>query len=201
MWGLFPLAFDFLRKGCCFLLDRHLISYCSPTLASLKAASLFRLSYSCQEELDTCIASHGAHLAQKGVSITILRQSAQSALIYVYREKTLLEDLQKPGVSRFLQKLGYDASCAQGAVARLRRRLALSEDFPHEIGLFLGYPLWDVCGFIHYKGKNCKCCGHWKVYYRKEDAEKMFRRFNQCRHVYQRLWESGKSVLQLTVSA
>ena len=183
------------------MLDKHLISYCSPTLASLKTASLFRLPYSSEDDLQRCVSAHGEHLAQKGVSITILRQSAQSALIYVYREKKLLEDMRKPGVPRFLQKLGYDTTCPEAALAQLRRRLALSEDFPHEIGLFLGYPLWDVCGFIHYKGKNCKCCGHWKVYYREEDAEKMFRRFNQCKHVYQRLWEAGKSVLQLTVSA
>ena len=36
--------------------------------------------------------------------------------------------------------------------------------FPHEIGIFLGYPLADVAGFIRNKGRNCKCIGTWKVY-------------------------------------
>ncbi len=41
---------------------------------------------------------------------------------------------------------------------------ALPRQFPHEIGLFLGYPPEDVCGYIRNKGKCQKCTGHWQVY-------------------------------------
>ena len=182
------------------MLERHLIEYCSPTLASLKAASLFRLPYCSQEDLRLCLLRYGHHLAQKGVSITILRQDAQSALLYVYRREKLQKDLEKPGVAQFLSRLGYDVSDADTALAHLQTRLGKAQDFPHEIGLFLGYPLWDVCGFIHHKGKNSKSSGLWKVYCRKDDTEKLFRRFHQCRCVYRRLWQSGKSLLSLTVA-
>ena len=41
---------------------------------------------------------------------------------------------------------------------------ANGSDFPHEVGLFLGYPVWDVKGFIEHKGQQYKLCGYWKVY-------------------------------------
>ncbi len=46
----------------------------------------------------------------------------------------------------------------------LSQRLCCEEDFPHEIGVFLGYPLADVIGFIQNRGKNFTACGYWKVY-------------------------------------
>ena len=41
---------------------------------------------------------------------------------------------------------------------------AEAADFPHEIGVFLGYPLEDVVGFIRHRGKCFTCCGCWKSY-------------------------------------
>ena len=64
----------------------------------------------------------------------------------------------------FIKKYGYESTDPAYALERLRSRLAQREDFPHEIGLFLGYPLGDVIGFIKNAGQNCKCVGCWKVY-------------------------------------
>lgn len=48
------------------------------------------------------------------------------------------------------------------------------DGFPHEVGLFLGYPLDDVTGFIEQKGKNYKCCGIWKVYGNEKQTQMLF---------------------------
>ena len=47
--------------------------------------------------------------------------------------------------------------------------------FPHEIGIFLGYPLYDVDCFIHHK--RCKYVGYWKVYSNLKNAKKQFNRY------------------------
>ena len=83
----------------------------------------------------------------------------------------------------------------------MKDRLHMCEKFPHEIGLFLDYPLVDVIGFIRNTGKNCKCSGCWKAYGNAKEAEKTFCRYKKCREIYPRLWENGRSVLQLTVAA
>ena len=69
------------------------------------------------------------------------------------------------------------------------------------LGLFLGYPLGDVIGFVENKGKNSRCSGCWKVYCNECEAKKLFARFEKCRCLYHELFNRGKTICQLTVSA
>ena len=68
----------------------------------------------------------------------------------------------------------------EAMLAHLRRRL-LESGFPHEIGLFLGYPPADVAGFLKNDGKDCKLCGFWKVYDDVDGAVRQFVAFRRCR--------------------
>ena len=102
---------------------------------------------------------------------------------------------------QLLKKCGYESTDADYALRHLRGRLENNEDFPHEIGLFLGYPLGDVIGFVENEGRNSLCCGCWKVYCNECEALQTFRKFKKCTEVYTHLWNQGKSVLQLTVAA
>ena len=69
------------------------------------------------------------------------------------------------------------------------------------MGLFLGYPLDDVTGFIEQKGKNYKCCGIWKVYGDEQKTQVIFQKLKKCSEIYQKLFADGRSILQLTVAA
>ena len=117
------------------MLEKSVIEHCSPTLASIKTGNLFTYKYESEEEL---------WKREKGVSLTVLRRSEKKALIYVCRFSSLERDLKKPGVANFIKKYGYESTDPAYALERLRSRLAQREDFPHEIGLFLGYPLGDL---------------------------------------------------------
>ena len=64
---------------------------------------------------------------------------------------------------------------------RLSKRIAEESEFPHEIGIFLGYPTEDVEGFIANKGDNFKLCGCWKVYGDEEKAKRLFINYDRCR--------------------
>ena len=68
-----------------------------------------------------------------------------------------------------------------GALRTLRARLKDAKSFPHEIGVFLGYPLADVLGFIENCGKNCLACGCWKVYSDLCFALQTFQRYDKCK--------------------
>ena len=78
-------------------------------------------------------------------------------------------------------------------------RLGESSEFPHEIGLFLGYPCEDVKGFIENKASSAKCVGCWKVYGDADKAQKQFELFKKCAKVYQQQFELGKPLTRLTV--
>ena len=137
----------------------------------------------------------------KGVELLILKREENAMLIYVCRRTQLAKDLERPGAKELLERYGYTDTSVDGAIERLRMRLASGDGFPHEIGLFLGYPVEDVLGFIENAGQNCKCCGCWKVYCNECEAVRTFARYKKCRDIYKRLWQDGRSVLQLTVAA
>ena len=181
------------------VLEKYIIDLCSPTLASLKTASLINCYFINEKQLEKDMAELNLLLNGKGIKIQTLRKSKKSVLIYVYRIDMLAEDLMKPGVKEVLTYYGYDSTEPEKAIEKLKMRLSETTEFPHEIGLFLGYPVGDVVGFIKNKGKNFKCCGCWKVYCDQCEAERRFELFNKCTRIYMEQWKAGKSVLKLTV--
>ena len=182
-------------------IEQSLIQHCSPTLASLKIASLFTLAFSSREELNACLRDWNISLHDKGVAMLALHEKNGRALIYVFRMTRLRETLRSPKTESFLRSSGYRGTNIGAALSTLRAHLTDLGDFPHEIGIFLGYPLGDVVGFIRNKGQNCKCAGCWKVYCNECEAAKIFARYKKCETIYMRLWKQGRSVRQLTVAA
>ena len=183
------------------MIEKCLIEHCAPTLASLKAANLFNACCEEGENIDLQLVIWNQMMNPKGVKLMALRKWKNHALIYVYREKKLADNLKRPGVARFLKKYGYQNGEPDQCLTLLRKRFEAAQGFPHEIGIFLDYPLGDVIGFIQNGGQNYKCSGCWKVYCNECEALKMFQKYHKCREVYRNLWEKGRSVLQLTVAA
>ena len=133
---------------------------------------------------------------------TCCPESTESeALMYVCRKQRLQERLDDPKVQNFLGKYGYVQKDADYALQRLKERLAKAEGFPHEIGVFLDYPLEDVVGFIENAGQNYKCSGCWKVYCNECETRKLFAKYKKCREVYRRLWKQGRDIRTLTVAS
>lgn len=129
-----------------------------------------------------------------------LRTTKNKMLLYIYRPQKLKDDLSVSGAARLLQKYGYSVECTGKCVVQLGKRLCEQKDFPHEIGLFLGYPLEDVQGFIEHHAEGYKCVGCWKVYGDEEHARREFRRYQKCTDAYCYLWRQGESLEDLTVS-
>lgn len=185
--------------------EQLLILHCSPTLARIKTGNLFTIRTKNEAELMQHLKHWHKKLKPKGIDITVLKLHNHLALIYVYRKQSLLQDLAQTEARAVLQEYGYSAQSLQTenlqeVLARLRHRLAEYDEFPHEIGLFLSYPIEDVCGFICHKGKNCNLCGYWKVYGDTDQAMRRFAQFDKCHSIYQKLWREGRDIMQLTVA-
>lgn len=173
-----------------------MVRQCAPTLAGLKTASLFPCPNEAGLQQDVC--RWNAVLNPKGVQVTVLCCKEDRALVYVYRPERLEADMRRTEARGLLQGCGYCGSLSC-CMRQLAQKLQQKEGFPHEIGLFLGYPPADVKGFMEQKGKNCKCSGYWKVYDDAQEAQRQFARFEKCTHVYLRLFDAGFSMEKLTV--
>ena len=181
------------------MIEKYLISQCSPTLASLKTGSLFTVYSYDINSLKDDIEYWNNKLQNKLLNLTMLKYKNGKALVYLYRKNKLKKDFEKSGVESFMKSKGYKNIDIDDAISVLEQKLYLDNEFPHEIGLFLGYPLGDVIGFIKNSGQNSKCDGCWKVYCNEYEAIKTFKKFRKCKDIYKRLWNEGKSILQLTV--
>mgnify|MGYP005804497435 CR=1 FL=1 len=177
--------------------EQLLVTHCAPTLAGLKMASLFNYEHGGREQLLEVLRFWKEQMGEYGLQLDILRETPKKALIYVYWEQELEALLQKGQVRRILRDCGYEPLQPRLVLGQLKERMAGSGCFPHEIGLFLGYPLADVIGFIENQGKNCCMCGYWKVYCDEYQARKTFEQYTSCRLLYQRMFQEGVPVVQL----
>lgn len=91
---------------------------------------------------------------------------------------------------------GHVCQCrARAALAREEAQATMGEaEFPHEIGLVLGYPPADVSGFIRHKGADFLACGGWKAYSAPEAALRTFQRNRLCAEEYRKLHAQGVSL-------
>jgi hypothetical protein len=183
------------------MLESKVIEHCAPTLAGLKSANLFRYFFESKEIASKELKNLNYKLNEKGVFVEVMRWDENSVLVYTYRRSHLQKELKQEGVDQILSKYGYENCELDSCLQCLKSRLLEGDCFPHEIGLFLGYPLMDVVGFIQNEGRHCKCCGFWKVYCNECETCKLFAKLQRCITIYQRVFEEGRSIVQMTIQA
>ena len=176
-----------------------IIKHCSPTLAGLKTANLFTCEYLQKQDIERYVQNFNQRFSRKGVKMLPLDFGKTRALIYVFRPTSLEKDLSNTQAKWILASMGYKHFNSKTCLKRLKIRVKKCPEFPHEIGLFLGYPPEDVLGFILHKGNCCKCCGCWKVYGNEEKAVREFAKYKKCSDIYYSKWLQGTSMNKLIV--
>lgn len=182
--------------------EMQMLYHGAPTLFGIKQANLFSLPLSCLQTVKDEVAAYQTQLEKKGVSLQYLYCCKKRVFFLVYRKESLLEYFSNPAVKAFLVKTGYpflvdQESALVNTLAFLRRRIQKCNEFPHEIGFFLGYPPEDVFAFIEEKGQNYKLCGYWKVYGDEKTAVANFRQYTYCRKKLLHQASKGIPILSL----
>ena len=177
--------------------EETVVRQCAPTLAGIKTGSLFPCPYDSREELLQDVRSLNKRLVPKGLCLLPMRYQGNRALLYLYRPRCLRRDLTNDLATEVLSGAGYQGKSCEQCVARLMHRLREGQEFPHEVGLFLGYPAEDVEGFRRHGGQGYKYSGLWKVYSDVERAQRCFRQYGCCRRALCRRLEAGCRLVQL----
>ena len=181
--------------------EEMIIRHCSPTLAGIKTGNMFSCEYTNEDELKNEIRIMNRKLKAKGLRVLPLRISPKNALIYVYRPTSLKNDLNDNTAKALLNSRGYAIARPEACVVKLIKRIEQSKDFPHEIGLFLGYPPEDVLGFIEQGARKCKFTGVWKVYTNEENAKLLFKKYKKCTEDFVlKMLQKGSTVEELAVA-
>ena len=127
--------------------EKDLAFFCAPALAGIKPSNLLSCSFADYPELSRIADEYNQALAGAKIRFTILCSCKSRQLLLVYRRDRLERQLSEPAVSALLSKLGYPVTAGVPAMLDYLGLRFRQEEFPHEIGLFLGYPVEDVLGF------------------------------------------------------
>lgn len=176
----------------------QIVRYCSPTLAGIKTGNMFSCEFESEASMRNSIREWNIRFTKKGVRVLPLKYSKKRGLIYIYRPSQLFEDLKDETACELLAERGYCLNSCEKCIISLMDKLKMSSEFPHEIGLFLGYPPEDVKGFIN--NLPCKYSDLWKVYGDVEVAKKTFAKYKSCTDVYTKNYASESDIDKLTVA-
>lgn len=175
--------------------EQELAWHCAAAMAGIKPADL--LCWKAEEDWAALVGYYAVALSRRGIRLRVLRSSGGRLMILVFRPERLKCCLRDPEVAQMLAQAGYPV---QEDAPSLLRHLATQltcADFPHEIGLFLGYPPEDVEGFRRWGGRGCKYSGAWKVYGDVEQARRKFDRYHRCRTALSARLRQGKTLEQV----
>lgn len=156
--------------------------YCTPTLAGIKTANLISLKEPKYLFIENELKKFNLHFNKRNIYAKTICRCNSNMLILIYNSNLLRENINNSKAKAFLKELGYpiDLSLNEN-LEHLSGRLRENSDFPHEIGIFLGYPYDDVIGFKENNGKNYLFSGYWKVYTDEENTKALFDKFTRCR--------------------
>ena len=154
-------------------------------LAGDKPANLLSIpdrTYPCGENPYRLWKRFGTHVLDAApLQVHELTDRGDSALVLLFMPEALEQILMTSAARAILRRAGYpEQICLSTAMIRLTERLTAGS-FPHEIGIFLGYPLKDVAGFMGLARIPFTCQGPWKIYGDPRGSLHLAETFRSCR--------------------
>jgi len=120
-------------------------------------------------------------LSDKNIKLREIKKQNGKVQVLFYHYSALSKTLCNKATLKFLQGLGYpEQYSVEDYVDFLIARLN-TKDFPHEIGLFLGYPFKDVLGYIGHPSLKLVKINGWKIYGNDKLSNKKYESFLQAR--------------------
>jgi len=178
-------------------LTAHLMLECSEVLAGVKPANLISLvnrTRPCGRNLYRLWQQHHAVMETRlaGLTFMVLQTRQRALLLLCFDHAHLERHLAHSGVRTLLHKAGYAADAPLATLLEeLQRRTVESGSFPHEIGLFIGYPAKDVAAFMGMVRLPFACQALWKIYGDPQRSLGLAEQYRSCRQRMSSILASG----------
>ena len=192
------------QSNVCLILVEALVRLAGGVIAGKKPAAIFNIPLRAYHRgswhhlhrglLDEVLRTYAQALVGYGMRLVVLYRSNRRVYLLAWRPMQLTEALSDPARLEILREEGYCGTTTDDLVNELRRRLVRyylgganeADAFPHEIGVFLGYPSEDVRGFM--EGRMATCRGPWCAYGDERTARRRFEQLlaseRKCRMRY-----------------
>lgn len=184
-----------VRQKECKRINEQIAVQCAPLLAGLKPSNLLIIPTERKEELKAALK--GTRFASY-----CLTEYDGKQVYLLYRVNELMVYLTERSVQELLVELGYEGGELFSLLQKVSQKYTAHKqeraEFPHELGLLLGYPAVDVRGFMEHEGKDFLYSGYWKVYGNVRETVSLFREFKKAKEFVVWLVENGYSIADIT---
>lgn len=174
--------------------DLQMTLQCAPLLAGLKISNMLSIDADLYDQVV-------AILNETDIGYYILRQTKEKIILLLYQEEQMQMYFSRPDIREFLISFGYTNFEIKELLTAFGKRYCANmergDDFPHEMGIFLGYPLEDVEGFIKNRGKNFLYTGYWKVYEDMQKKVQIFQKFEHAKEFMVMLLSCGTGIKEI----
>jgi hypothetical protein len=175
-------------------IEMQLALQCAPLITGLKISNLLNISREHFIPMQEIVKD-------SDISWYVFLESKEKLTVLLYQRESMENYLRQPEVRGLLEKAGYQSLLHEYILEtfseRYRRYMKTKKDFPHEMGLLLGYPAEDVEGFIKNQGSHSLYAGYWKVYANKERKIKLFESFENAKESLIQLLSCGISMASI----
>ena len=159
-----------------------LIDLIGATIAGIKPAELLniptangRIRQWCWEECKLCL------LRYSRLRIREINKPNGRKQVFIYHYLSLSDVLSDEANLGFLKEAGYPQQHSVETYVDLLVKRLNGKNFPHEIGIFLGYPLKDVLGFIGDPSLKLKRRRGWNFFGNPDISNKRYESFLEAR--------------------
>lgn len=166
-----------------------LVEKLGPVFFGSKPAELLSFSNSKDEtvfKIDKIEEHFGNH--QMKVKYKVFKYK-NSVKVLFYNPRSLDQCLRDFRNKKFLQRLGYPQNYSLKQYIELLVSKIEGGDIPPEIGIFLGYPLKDIMGFMGHPSLKLTKVNGWRVYGDPRLSDKKYREFSTDRKQIKKLLE------------
>lgn len=175
------------------IFDVQLALQCAPLILGLRISLFLTVTDQQLKRIENILRDRKISLYK------ICEHYGKMAVLLFYEEK-LEEYFAEETVWNLLSRLGYSGGSFYDFMdffaERYKKFLKNEIPFPHEMGIFLGYPTEDVMGYLENAGDNYLCAGDWKVYKNVQEKRRLFSQFDRARDVLVSLILQGNSLVE-----
>lgn len=175
-------------------LSTQLAIQCAPLLTGNKISNLFIIDASEKGKVIRLFSN-------TPIAVFVLYENDKKVTFLLYKRQELMHYLQNISVKGFMLNLGYKEMKLEYILRELQIKysshMTLKEEFPHELGIILEYPVEDVRAFIKNQGRNSIYVGYWKVYSNLAEALAIFEKYTIAKETLIRMVFQGYEIKQI----
>ncbi|MBX9138227.1 MULTISPECIES: DUF3793 family protein [unclassified Clostridium] len=162
-------------------IEKFLIYNASLVISGVKPSATITIKKGNENLYDKWIKYGISFLKEIDIQYINLRECSNALIILIYSEEKLSNYIFKEENKRFLRQLGYSEENDMREYLEILKRRYKEFNCPHELGIFLGFPLNDVKDFMNCKDKKCLSCGYWLVYNNLQEAQEIFSKYDKVK--------------------